>query len=83
MLLDQNICAGCGASLSHAKELGSSSIFNPNGPDFELCMSCWDAEEALIETDGTNCQPKLLDKYYATFGCKRPKLYDVLKDDWV
>lgn len=78
----EGTCAGCGASLVNAREIGTSSIYNPNGPDFELCMSCYWAEESLTENE-TNFQPTLLDRYYATFGEKRPKLYDVLKDQYV
>lgn len=83
LLRHEDICAGCGADLSRAKELGSSGIYDPNGPDFELCMPCWNAEEVLIDADGTNFQPALLDRYYATFGAKRPKLLDVLRNEWV
>lgn len=83
MLISQGICAGCGADLSRAREMRSSGIYNPDGPDLGLCMPCGKAEETLIEEDGTNFQPKLLDRYYATFKSKRPKLYDVLKDMWI
>jgi hypothetical protein len=78
-----DICAGCGCSLRCAKETGSTSIYDPGGPDFELCMPCWDHQEALIEETGTNVQPVLLDRYYATFGERRPKLYDALKNETV
>lgn len=78
----RDTCAGCGADLYSAEEIGSSGVYNPSGPDFELCMGCYWAEEALLETD-TNFQPSLLDRYYATFGEKRPKLFDVMKNEYV
>lgn len=81
MIVD-GICANCGRSLSNATEIGSSSLYDPNGEDFELCMACWDAQELLIENN-TNFQPDLLARYYATFGAARPKLYDVIGDKWV
>ncbi len=75
-------CAGCGTSLYNATELGTSGIYNPGGPDFELCMACYWAEEELIN-DGSNFHPDLLAAYYATFGEKRPKLLNVLTGELV
>lgn len=76
-------CAGCGCNLSYAKEMGTSGIFNPDGPDFELCMPCWHEEERLVDTEGTNFQPDRLSQYYATFGETRPGIYSVLEGKYV
>jgi len=74
-------CAGCGASLLGARELGSSGLYNPGGPDFELCMGCFQVEED-VTVDG-NFQPDMLARYYQTFGETRPKLLDVLTGEYV
>lgn len=58
-----DFCANCGCSLTGAKELGSSSLYFPNGYDIELCVPCWNEEEALIETSGTNNHPERLANY--------------------
>ena len=75
-------CAGCGADLYNAKELGTSALYNPNGADFDLCMACYWSEDDLINESG-NFHPDLLAKYYATFGEKRPKLLNVLTGEMV
>ena len=79
----RDTCAGCGRDLYNAREIGSSGIYNPGGPDFELCMACFDAEEAIELETGTNFQPDLLQRYYARFGSNRPKLYSVVKGEEV
>ena len=76
-----DIGAGCGCDISHAREVGITSLYDPDGPDFMLCMPCYDAQEAILEND-TNVQPEMLARYYATFGLERPKLYDVIKGEY-
>lgn len=58
-----DICANCGCSLYNAKELGTSSLYFPNGYDIDLCIDCWWAEEALIEESGSNDHPDRLAHY--------------------
>ena len=58
-----DICGNCGRSLLNAKELGTSSLYFPNGHDIDLCINCWWVEEDLIEQSGTNDHPERLAHY--------------------
>lgn len=62
-------CANCTCSLERMRETGDSSIYNQGRdlPDFELCMHCWNEEESLIESSGTNNHPTQLERYIANY----------------
>lgn len=74
-------CGNCGLNLKHAVCVGESGLYNP-GVHIDLCEPCFLEEDVLI-TEGTNFHPEVLDKYYATYGLKRPKLYSVMAGAWV
>lgn len=56
-------CAGCETNLDVLRESGISGVYAP-GENFELCMTCWRAEEDEIEEHGNNL-PHLLKRYRA------------------
>lgn len=73
------ICANCARNIERAPEIGVSSLYFPDGFDIELCMACWNAEEALIETSGRNDHPERLSNYLLTIG-RRTTAKRVLAD---
>lgn len=58
-----NNCANCNCDLTFAKEDGISGLYNPGPNSFRLCVDCWEAEEAVIDEDGTNIVPSMVERY--------------------
>ena len=55
-------CAGCGMRLYRDSPMGESSIFSPHR-EYLLCEPCFDVEDALVENEGTNVLPDVLNFY--------------------
>jgi hypothetical protein len=64
--LDDDWCAGCGGYIANARETGVSGLYFPGMNSILLCKPCYDAEDATIETTGTNNMPDLLAHYLRT-----------------
>lgn len=56
------LCANCGCNLDELAETAESQLYSPD-EEFELCVPCADEEEALVEEEGTNDIPYMVDKY--------------------
>lgn len=57
-----SLCANCGCDLTFARERAVSSLYSPDR-QFDLCVPCMDAEEALIVEVGTNDIPERVAAY--------------------
>ena len=69
--VNEYFCARCGNDIYNANATGVSSIYNAEDSDFAgkyilLCEPCFFAEEAQIDSDGTNNLPLVLDRYRST-----------------
>lgn len=58
-----SVCASCCCPLAGLQCTGYSGIYNPSGPEIELCEPCFFREDELIEAYGTNDLPGVLEKY--------------------
>lgn len=58
-------CANCKCFLDPGMTTGVSGLYNPGPNSFLLCEDCWLTEEAVVEADGTNVQPKMVAHYKA------------------
>ena len=66
-----NTCAGCGHEFTEKPLIGAFNTFvgetryqsSVYGSNHDLCKNCHDYEEFLIEQEGTNYLPKLLEIY--------------------
>lgn len=64
------ICANCRAPLRREMTMGQSSLYSPE-EDFTLCEPCWMAEQRLIDDEGTNNLPLVLEHYRQNFDAVR------------
>ena len=63
----QEYCANCSTFLSVTIRsiygTADSMLYNPKGPDIELCMHCSEEEEKLVEITGHNEHPEVVKQY--------------------
>lgn len=58
-----SVCASCCCLLAGLQCTGYSGIYNPSGPEIELCEPCFFTEDEKIEAAGTNNLPEELARY--------------------